>query len=211
MPIHSGNRYLSMSEMTDNAQYILTYLMNVGWTKNAVCGMLGNMQSESTINPAIWESLKQGNRSGGFGLVQWTPATKYINWANSNGLNYTTMNANLQRIIWEVANNQQWINSLDPKGRSFKEFTESTDSPYDLAMVFISAYERPKNPNQPNRGTQAMYWYETLDGEGTIIDDDGNDGENGHIIDYEKDYNKNKDANALIHFYLGGTMKGWVK
>lgn len=49
--------------------------------------MLGNMETESTINPGIWQSLNSGNASGGFGLTQWTPATKYINWANNNGLN----------------------------------------------------------------------------------------------------------------------------
>lgn len=163
--VYSVNRFLSMEEMTVNAEYIMSYLLQRGWTKNSIAGMLGNMQTESTINPGIWQNLDEGNTSLGFGLVQWTPATKYIDWANERNLVYTEMDSNLERILWEVENNVQWINSLDPKNRSFKEFTQSTDSAYDLAMVFIRAYERPAEPNQPIRGTQANYWYDTLTGE----------------------------------------------
>ena len=41
MPWISGNRYLSMDEMTTNAQEIMNQLTSRGWTKNAVAGMLG--------------------------------------------------------------------------------------------------------------------------------------------------------------------------
>ena len=54
MAVISSNAYLTVAQMTGNAQYILNYLMARGWTKEAVCAMLGNMQSESTINPGIW-------------------------------------------------------------------------------------------------------------------------------------------------------------
>lgn len=83
--LYNSNSYLTLDQMKVNAQYILDYLRNRGWTKNAVCGMLGNMQTESTINPGIWQSLKKNHHSNGFGLVQWTPASKYINWANAQG------------------------------------------------------------------------------------------------------------------------------
>ena len=65
--VYSGNRYLTMAEMRVNAEYIFAYLTRKGWSKNAICGVLGNMQTESTINPSIWQSLNQGNMSGGYG------------------------------------------------------------------------------------------------------------------------------------------------
>lgn len=37
--------------MQVNARYIWAYLQAKGWTLNAVAGVLGNMQSESSINP----------------------------------------------------------------------------------------------------------------------------------------------------------------
>jgi hypothetical protein len=51
-----GNTYdssnsLTMEQMKVNALYIWSALSNAGWTLNAVAGILGNMQSESAINP----------------------------------------------------------------------------------------------------------------------------------------------------------------
>lgn len=44
---------LSQSQMQDNAVFIWEYMYNkYGWTLNAVSGMLGNIESESTMNPA---------------------------------------------------------------------------------------------------------------------------------------------------------------
>jgi hypothetical protein len=158
--VYCSNSFLTLEEKTVNAQYILDSLLSHGWTKNAICGMLGNMQSESSINPGIWEGLNEGNLSGGFGLVQWTPATKYRDWAAANGLPIEDMDSELQRILYEVEQNIQWING----SMSFAEFTQSTDSAYNLAMLFISAYERPYDPDQPQRGTQAEYWFANLTG-----------------------------------------------
>ena len=51
-----GNTYNSSNSLTleqekINAEYIWCALSSKGWTLNAVAGMLGNMQSESSINP----------------------------------------------------------------------------------------------------------------------------------------------------------------
>lgn len=53
---YCGNTYdssqaLTRSQMEVNATYIWAYLRQLGWTMNAVAGLLGNMQSESSINP----------------------------------------------------------------------------------------------------------------------------------------------------------------
>lgn len=164
MPWISGNRYLSIDEMTVNAQEIMNQLTSRGWTKNAVAAMLGNMQTESTINPGVWESLSP-NVNNGYGLVQWTPATKLMSWAEGEGLDYTSGDVQLQRIDWEVANNQQWI-PTSQYPMSFQEFKVSTLTPEYLAQVFIRNYERPFVPNQPIRSTQARYWYDNLEGSG---------------------------------------------
>ena len=156
-----SNSYLSLAQMKVNAQYILDYLLAKGWTKNAVCGMLGNMQTESTINPGIWEGLQEGDLNDGVGLVQWTPATKYLWWADSEGLQRLNMESQLKRILWEVENDEQWIWS----SMTFTEFTQSSLPAYDLGMLFIKAYERPYDVNQPIRGTQAEYWFSELSGE----------------------------------------------
>jgi hypothetical protein len=127
--------------------------------------MLGNMQSESSINPARWQSDDVGNTSVGFGLVQWTPASKYLNWASDNNLPYKEMDSNLKRILWEVDNKQQWY-ATSSYPMSFAEFTQSTETPEYLAEAFITNYERPADPTQPQRQTNARYWYDNLTGGG---------------------------------------------
>ncbi len=158
-----ANRYLTMEEMQNNAIYIYWYLSRKGWTLNAIAGMLGNMQTESTINPGIWQSLDEGNTAGGFGLVQWTPATNLIYWAHEFGLDYTKMDTQLWRIEWELENGEQYY-ATSEYPETFAEFKASTADPYYLGMAFLANYERPENPNQPARGEQAEYWYTYLSG-----------------------------------------------
>lgn len=156
--VYSSNAFLNAKQQKVNAQYIMDYLLKAGWTPNAVAGVLGNIQTESTLNPGIWQNLRSNNLNGGYGLVQWTPATKYINWAKNKGLDYTKIDTNLERILYEVKKNIQWSN---PK-MTFKQFTQSKASPYDLGMLFLKHYERPKDMNQPVRGRQAEQWFKIL-------------------------------------------------
>lgn len=154
-----------MPSQQETAQQIWNYLTSKGWTKEAVAALLGNAQSESGIIADRWESDIVGNMSGGYGLVQWTPASKYIDWAKSNGLVYQDIISQCKRLEWEVANGQQFYSP----NMTFAQFTKSTQSPEVLADIFIRYYERPYNPNQPARQTQARYWYNLLKNTGTTI------------------------------------------
>jgi hypothetical protein len=189
-------RPLTMEEMTVNGNYIMAYLLAKGWTKNAICGMLGNMQSESSINPARWQSDRIGWMSGGVGLVQWTPATKYLDWASSKGYNWRTMESNLERILYEVANGLQWYATSDYP-LSFDEFIVSTETPEYLAQAFIRNYERPADQTQPARSTQARYWWDHLDGSGVIIGDPGTGG----------DPTTPETNNEIYHLWLSNAMR----
>lgn len=164
--MYSGNFWLSRPQMTVNAQYILDYLFARGWTKNAICGMLGNMETESTINPGIWQNLDAGNLSLGYGLVQWTPAPKYLDWCTARGYLPSSMNSALLRILEEVETDSQWGNDAEgnPPPFTFEEFTQSELPAGLLAMFFLRYYERPGDVNQPNRATQAEEWFNTLVG-----------------------------------------------
>lgn len=159
---HSKNAFLSESEMQENAKYIYAKLSKNGWTLNAIAGMLGNMETESTINPGIWQNLDSGNTSLGYGLVQWTPATKYIDWCNDKGIEPSHMDSALARIEYEVKTpGLQWI-ATSSYNFSFEDFKKSTLSPEYLADAFLKNYERPADGEQPNRQTQARYWYDWL-------------------------------------------------
>lgn len=150
--------------MQNNAQLVYSYFISKGWSINAICGMLGNMQSESTINPGIWQGLTVGSGGGGgFGLVQWTPWTNYTNWADNNGYGWSSGDAQCKWIDEVTASFGQWIpTSLYPM--SWNEFKTSTETPQYLASAFLKNFERAGVEVENERRTQADYWYEYLTG-----------------------------------------------
>ncbi|MBQ2408788.1 MAG: hypothetical protein II309_05060 [Bacilli bacterium] len=159
---YNSSNYLNYTKMKINAIYIYKSLKDKGWTLNAIAGMLGNMQVESTLNPGIWQSNNVGNMSGGYGLVQWTPASKYINWLLF-GEDPSEMDNNISRIIYELENGLQWI-STSTYPMSFAEFSTSTQRPEYLAAAFVYNYERPASPNVNLRQKYALNWFLFLGG-----------------------------------------------
>ena len=110
MTINKGNRFLSNTEQVENANYVLSYLTAKQWDKAAICAMLGNMQTESTINPGIYQGLDANHaQPWGFGIVQWTPWTKLTDWLDTKGYAHDDMDGQLERIIYEKDNGLQWI------------------------------------------------------------------------------------------------------
>lgn len=161
---YSGNYFLSLPQMQVNATYLYGLLNREGWTLNAIAGGMGNWQTESTLNPGIWQNLKE-NPKLGYGLVQWTPSTKYTDWCASQGLEPSYMQSAVARLSYEVSHPSEQWGETSQYPMSFSDFITSTESPRYLAMVFLYNYEKPKNLNQPKRGTQAEYWYTYLSGE----------------------------------------------
>ena len=203
---------LSYAEnMNDNAKKIYNFFKGKGWTLNAIAGMLGNMQGESGIIADIDE--KSGG--GGYGLVQWTPKSKLVNWANNKGLDYRTVETQCKRIQWELENNEQFYKT-SAYPMTFKEYVKSTKSADYLAKVFINNYERPANPNQPNRWTWATNWYNKFNGGGgggdgkeyyTVVSGDTLSGiavKFGTTVKQLCEWNNISDANLI---YVGQVLR----
>jgi len=162
---------ISMAQRNANATYIRDSLMSQGYTKNAACAVIGNMYQESGMNPGIWQSLD--NTSQGYGLVQSSPATKFLNWAVDNGVistaTSTTIDAlanssNKQKLmdagltffmasmLDATSAGKQWykpseVGATNNSGYSMTahQFMTSTLSARTLAMVFHDHYERSKD------------------------------------------------------------------
>ena len=160
----SGNRYLSQSEMENNAKEFYGVFSQYGATLNAISAMLGNMQSESGVNPGIWEGLKPF--AGGYGLVQWTPYTKYSEWAGADWQDNGPKEC--ERIIYEAENGLQWFENPEAPTPTppltFQEFLKSELDVVTLANYFLWYYEHPAVTIQPERGEQAQGWYKFLSG-----------------------------------------------
>ena len=159
---------LTLAEMENNVAILWNFFGSSGWSANAVAALAGNMEAESTINPGRWESDIIGNLSGGFGLVQWTPATKFREWVDSTYGNrdYTNGEYQMQRVVWEMNNNTQFYpTSAYPE--SFPEWSVSTKAPGYLAEAFLINYERPSDQSlsvKAYRAKLANKWYEYITG-----------------------------------------------
>lgn len=151
---------LNYQQMSWNAVYIYKSLTEKGYSLNAICAMLGNFQAESTINPGRW----QGNNVGGgpaYGLAQWDPYSKYIDWCNDNNLDPTEMDSAIARIEYEYNNHIQYY-ATDTYPISFAQFKVSEESLEYLTQAWVYNYERPAVKPQPYRNEYSKYWYDYL-------------------------------------------------
>lgn len=74
----SGGYAITSTEGKNNIIKCYSYLHNVGYSDNAIIGIMGNVYGESALNPWLWEN-NSVNYSKGYGLFQFTPASEYIN------------------------------------------------------------------------------------------------------------------------------------
>lgn len=167
-------------EMNHNALVIASLLHAEGWTYNAIAGLLGNMQSESSMNPRAYYGYSDFSATS-FGLVQWDPTSKYQDWADDNGyLPYEDIEYQCERIALELSTGLGGQYSNRDYGDwveyniTRQEFISSTASPYYLAGVFAWNYERSatvlwgtdaeKEALRQQRGNRANSWYEYITG-----------------------------------------------
>jgi hypothetical protein len=193
--ITTEDTWLTEEQSLNNAQLVANHFLATGWSPNAISALCGNMRHESSINPNIWEFGYGHSLSRGYGLVQWTPASKYIDWANASGLDSTLGDSQLARIDYEQQNGIQWI-AKSGFPLSFNEFTTSTDSIDYLTEAFMNDYERPNyaagQASLPGRIAFAQLCLTTLDWNGTYTPP-----------------TPTNNNNTIIHMLLADTLNGW--
>lgn len=180
-----GEYARTSTEAIDNAKEIYSYLSGLGWTLNAVCGMLGNIGKESAYNPWRWQGDKVGSTSGspwrnqGYGLVQFTNAGKYINSEIAKGA--TGYGPNFSNKAGKTTDGiaQLYCISINFDGGYFvnknynfpltwSQFKSSTDDAGYLAKAWLHNYERPADQSEKVenvRSEEAEYWWDVLQGE----------------------------------------------
>lgn len=134
--------WLSEAQSLANAQQVANHFTT--WAPESISALCGNMRHESSINPDMYEYGYDWSADRGYGLVQWTPRSKYWDWAVAQGLDPRLGNSQLDRIDYEVAQNIQWI-PVAPYNMSFAEFRSNAGnwSVAYLTEAFTWSYERP--------------------------------------------------------------------
>lgn len=169
-------------EAYGNAICIYTVLSALGWTLNAVAGILGNIEYESGYNPWRWQNdilVSQNDAAAlaslehGYGLFQFTPANKYI--GNPNATQFTEYAPNFSDAAGNPDDGSAQLRYMDGYSDyspsqsypvSFSDYKQSTDSPEYCASIWLYNYERPANPGATEYGRRqaARYWFDALSG-----------------------------------------------
>jgi hypothetical protein len=193
--------WLTEEQSLNNAQMVVNHFKGTDWTKESLSAMCGNMRHESSINPSMYEYGYAWEEDRGYGLVQWTPRSKYWDWAVANGLTPEMGDSQLARIDYEVENNIQWIPKEEIEMLTFAEFRQNARnwSVEKLTESFTWGYERPNRTageeSMPDRKAFAQRCYNELDFTGT----------GGGVIDPPSSPKKND----LIPLLLSGAINGW--
>ena len=169
--------YLAQQKRDENAKLVWDYLINLGWTPEAVAGILGNMDVESTMNPALIEGRNVHtlidnnaclniNDHTGVGLVQWTGHT-------------TTSPAGQKLASFAIRYNEQWYDgelqcfrlerecdtdiqfesgTVDGVHYDWQTYIASTETPEQLAKVWQTLYERG-GTDTVTRQRKARYYF----------------------------------------------------
>lgn len=172
----------SSTEAQENAVLIYQTLSAYGWTIEAVAGFLGNVGFESAYNPWRWESDVviastdsyniDVSRSHGYGLCQFTPASKYVwNTAAQSMQNFSPNYSDVSgtpedgRAQCEFIDQFADYQSTSTWPQTYQQFKQWTGSPEDAASIWIHNYERPASyQTESSRRSEARFWYDFLGG-----------------------------------------------
>ena len=167
--VHYPN-YTSMtqSDRENNAVMAAVQLYSYGWTLEAICGALGNFQRESNLDP-------EAEGTGGCGLVGWTPPANLRRWTSYYG--YTWYDGEKQvefidlgvycsgynSVTGEPILEAQWLPGR-VGGLSYSDYKQMTETPEQMAKLFMDGYEAPGTPALEDRQRYAREWYDFLIG-----------------------------------------------
>ena len=176
----ASDQYLQPDKRDENARLIFDYMTNLGWTPQAIAGILGNADVESSMNPALIEgrgyhTLPDNNTvlaittQTGVGLVQWTGTTptppagqKLASFAIRYNKNWYDGELQCFRLEQECANDLQFDHrTIDGVSWDWQTYIASTEPPDKLAVIWQTCYERGGTDTQ-TRKDKAKYYYSLL-------------------------------------------------
>lgn len=143
-----GNLEKTLSVNPDaeaNILYIYSYMINnLGYTHNGAMAMLNNMGAESSFDPNAVNKY-----SGAYGLCQWLDRKgDLIEFANENGLDYTTIDAQLLFMDHELKTR---YNSGNEQHRLYDQVTGVLDVSGEwISGNVTKIYEAPVDPSNPD-------------------------------------------------------------
>ena len=173
-----------------NAEKVYNYFSALGWSLSAIAGMIGNMQLESWLSPALIQGTHRsslpnsasnlsdvpnsvminfyGSSGYGIGLVQWDGYTstapagqKLVSFAERYGLTWYDGDTQCFRIQREQETNIQWQNgTVDGIFWTWSNYINTTETPEKAAHAWRVCYEVAASGTDSTRQANARYWYD---------------------------------------------------
>lgn len=144
---------VTSADMEKNAEQIYEFVMShvEGATPEGVCGMLGNFQQESSLNP---KSIEVGTGAG-HGLAQWTAGrwTNLQNFAKEHNKSWDDLGLQLEYLLSELKGSEK-------AGVKSLKLTNVEEATLDWERTF----ERAGVPAVQNRVKFAQHWYSKFKG-----------------------------------------------
>lgn len=131
--------------------YYLTHSM--GLSVGAACGVLANIEAESSFNPTI-----VGDSGTSYGLCQWHNEryTALISYCNANGLDYRTVTGQMRYLQFELETDYPAMLAR------LRAMPDTAQGAYDAGALWCTDFERPANASVKavERGNNARtnYW-----------------------------------------------------
>ena len=125
-----------------NEDSIYAFLRDAGFSHAATCGIMGNIQQESSFNP--------NNGTGSYyGICQWggSGLEALKDYCIDNGLDYTTATGQLNFLVADIENNLGGMNYN--RLEELLKGDEYADDPKACASFFCMAYERCVGGSDP--------------------------------------------------------------
>lgn len=158
---------LTTAQMEANVQVLFNVIADKfpSWRVEAIAALCGNAQSEGALNPNQWQYGYNKDPEQGYGLWQWTPATKFLDWCTENSYPNNDILHQVLRLEFERETKIQYYKT-DKYPFSFTSFLEEEHSVDELARAWLYNYERPKDPasSESIRVERSNRWYEFLTG-----------------------------------------------
>ena len=181
------------TEQIHNATKVYNYFAALGWSLSAICGMIGNMMHESTLNPAFIQSTHRsdlpnsaanlsdvpnsvmlsfyGSGANGIGLVQWDGATstppagqKLVSFAERYNMIWYDGDCQVFRIKREQETNIQWTShSYYGITWTWSNYPTNNRTPEESAHIWRRCYEVAAAGDE-EAGANARWFYDYFSG-----------------------------------------------
>lgn len=137
---------------------------NMNLNTAAACGVLANIEKESGFRPDLVE-YGYSFSNGGYGICQWTNTprgastgrkTKLVNYCKNNGLDYKSLNGQLNYLKYELENSYSSVLSV------LKKVPNTAQGAFTAGYKWCYSFEVPAGYNtgvSDNRGASAKNKY----------------------------------------------------